>query len=61
MFMIEKGNAHFDWFRGHFIESEKPLKEQHTRHFMSVKAALRTMLRFEDIDFIGAKIVCANF
>lgn len=61
MIMIEKNNAYFDWFKGDFVESKKPLKEQHTRHFGSIKAALRTMLRFESIDFMGAKIICANF
>lgn len=55
MIMIEKDGMYFDWFRMKFIKSNKPLKEQHTRHFGSVQAAIRNLLRYgfnTDVRFI---------
>lgn len=46
MIMIEKDGMYFDWFRVKFIKSNKPLKEQHTRHYGSIKAALKNLLRY---------------
>lgn len=55
MIMIEKDGMYFDWFRVKFIKSNKPLKEQHTRHYGSIMAALKNLLRYgidTDVRFI---------
>lgn len=46
MIMIEKDGMYFDWFRAKFIKSDKPLKEQHTRHFGSIRGAINNLLRY---------------
>lgn len=62
MIMIEKDGMYFDWFRVKFVKSEKPLKEQHTRHYGSLGAALRSINRYSKlVDFTGVKLICANF
>lgn len=61
MFMIEKDGSYFDWFWGKFIQSKKPLKEQHTRHYRKIQAAFKSMIRFEDVDFVGARVICVDF
>lgn len=62
MIMIEKDGMFFDWFRVKFIKSNKPLKEQHTRHYGSFGAALRSINRYAElVDFTGVKLICENF